>query len=306
MTVREAVAEATLYIPRRDAELLLAHVAGRPRSWVLGHPEATLAPELAVRLTGLVRRRDEGEPLQYLVERQEFFGLPLRVTPDVLIPRPETEHLVEAVLAHFAASAVTGPRQLPHSEAVPLRIVDVGTGSGAIALALAARLPQIEVHNVARGMTQLRAVEITALDISRAALAVAEGNADQLGLRAPLRFLHSDLLSALEPEIAAGKFLDAVVSNPPYVALGDSASMQREVVEHEPHVALFAGADGLEVYRRLIPAAHTALRRGGLLAMELGFGQSHALAALLRPGWTAVRFLRDYAGIERVVLAEKV
>ena len=285
MTVREALAEATLYIPRRDAELLLAHVAGKPRTWVLSYPETTLAADLADDLTELVRRRDAGEPLQYLLGRQEFFGLKLRVTPDVLIPRPETEHLVEAVLEHLVSGTAAATREL--------RIADVGTGSGAIALALASRLP--------RGPE----TEITALDISRAALAVAQGNAEQLGLAGRVRFLHSDLLGALAVDVAAGKLLDVVASNPPYVALGDSASMQREVVEHEPHVALFAGADGLEVYRRLIPQAHSALRPSGLLACEMGFGQGLALAALLTSGWENVRFLRDYAGIERVVLAEK-
>lgn len=289
MTVREALAEATLYIPRRDAELLLAHVAGRPRTWVLSYPEAALASDLPADFSALVRRRDAGEPLQYLLGRQEFFGLTLRVTPDVLIPRPETEHLVEAVLDHLVSAPPAGSTQL--------RIADVGTGSGAIALALAARLPGGP------------ATEIAALDISRAALGIAQENAEQLGLAGRVRFLHSDLLSALEPEFAAGRLLDAVVSNPPYIALGDAGALQREVVEHEPHVALFAGADGLEVYRRLLPAAHAALRPGGLLALEFGFGQGPALAALLRPagagGWTGVRFLHDYAGIERVALAEK-
>jgi release factor glutamine methyltransferase len=286
MTVREALAEATLYIPRRDAELLLAHVAGRPRTWVLSYPEADFAATRAEEFTALVRRRDAGEPLQYLLGRQEFFGLRLRVTPDVLIPRPETEHLVEAVLDFLVSSGPSATREL--------RIVDVGTGSGAIALALAARLP--------RGPE----TKITALDVSRAALAVAHENADQLGLAAHVRFLHSDLLAAVQKDIAADRLFDVVVSNPPYVALADSASMQREVVEHEPHVALFAGADGLDVYRRLIPQAHEALRPGGLLALEFGFGQSHALASLLGSGWAGVRFLRDYAGIERVALAEKI
>ncbi len=289
MSVREALAEATLYIPRRDAELLLAQVAGRSRTWVLSYPEANLAQEVSQAFTALVRRRDAGEPLQYLLGKQEFFGLPLRVTPDVLIPRPETEHLVEAVLAHFAGRA--GTDQKPTEDSPALRIADVGTGSGAIALAIASRLPH---------------ADIAALDISRAALAVAKANGERLELSGNVRFLHSDLLSALQRETSTGRSLDAVVSNPPYVALGDSSSMQREVLEHEPHIALFAGADGLEVYRRLIPQAHAALHSGGLLAMELGFGQSHALAALLHAGWTSVRFERDYAGIERVVLAEKL
>ena len=259
MTVREALAEATLYIPRRDAELLLAHVVGRPRTWVLSYPEATLSADLPDDFTALVRRRDAGEPLQYLLGRQEFFGLNLRVTPDVLIPRPETEHLVEAVLAHFAA-------RLAELQGRALRLADIGTGSGAIALALASRLASVDPLGMDSGSAPPSSLapraEIVALDISRAALAVARENAEKLGLAARVRFLHSDLLGALQPELAKGQLFDAIVSNPPYVALGDSAGMQREVVEHEPHVALFAGADGLDVYRRLIPAAEAASAAG--------------------------------------------
>lgn len=273
MTIREALAEATLYIPRRDAELLLAHTAERSRSWLLAYPEAQLDPAILARFNALVRRRDAGEPLQHLTGTQEFFGLPLAVTRDVLIPRPETEHLVEA--------ALDWARQQPTPR---LRIADVGTGSGAIALALSTHLPD---------------AQILALDLSPAALEVARANATRLELTSRIRFLESDLLAALGPGDLP---LDAVVSNPPYVADADAPTLQPEVRDHEPALALFAGADGLAVYRRLIPQAHAALRPGGLLAMEFGFGQRDALAALLSQ-WANVRFVDDYAAIPRVALA---
>lgn len=273
MTIREALAEATLYIPRRDAELLLAHTAERSRSWLLAYPEALLDPAILARFNALVRRRDAGEPLQHLTGTQEFFGLPLAVTRDVLIPRPETEHLVEA--------ALDWARQQPTPR---LRIADVGTGSGAIALALS---------------THLRDAQILALDLSPAALEVARANATRLELTSRIRFLESDLLGALGPGDLP---LDAVVSNPPYVADADAPTLQLEVRDHEPALALFAGADGLAVYRRLIPQAHAALRPGGLLAMEFGFGQRDALAVLLSQ-WANVRFVDDYAAIPRVALA---
>ena len=203
---------------------------------------------------------------------QEFFGLELHLTPDVLIPRPETEHLVEAVL-EWAKGRGSAPR-----------ILDVGTGSGAIAIALAKNLPH---------------AHITACDLSPAALAVARSNAARLSLQ--IGFTESDLLSAFP----SGEPFDVIASNPPYVPQLDAASLQPEVVDHEPHTALFAGDDGLEIYGRLIPQTHAALTRGGLLAMEFGFGQREALRSLLEHGWKNVRFLDDYAGIPRVVLAER-
>ncbi len=278
MTVREAIMHASQHITRRDAETLLLHILRRDRAWLLAHPEdAFTAAEDAI-FEGLVSRRAAHEPLQYLTGRQEFFGLDLHVTPDVLIPRPETEILVAAVLKWAQKTP-------PHSE----KIVDVGTGSGAIALALAANLPT---------------AAITALDVSPAALAVAQGNAIRLGFTERVRFAVSDLMGALQPEIPAGLRLDAVVSNPPYVPAGDAPGMQPEVRNFEPHTALFAGDDGLAIYRRLIPQAWAALRPGGLLAFEFGFGQRPALNGLLA-GWNDLRFLDDLAGIPRVALAER-
>jgi len=221
----------------------------------------------------LTARRAAGEPAQYLTGTQEFFGLELRVTPAVLIPRPETEHLVEAALAWS------------ETQRRPLRFLDIGTGSGAIAIAIAVNLP---------------GVEIFAADISSAALDVARENAVRLGVSERIRFVESDLLSALG---SADLPFDAILSNPPYIPSTDAATMQREVVGHEPHTALFAGMDGLDIYRRLIPAAYAALRPGGLLALEIGFGQREALVELL-DGWDNVRFVDDYAAIPRVALAE--
>ncbi|HEY1742776.1 MAG TPA: peptide chain release factor N(5)-glutamine methyltransferase [Granulicella sp.] len=278
MTIHDALTNAAPRIARRDAETLLSVVLGSERAWVLAHPEAELDAPHAETFFEFVTRRDIGEPLQYITGVQEFYGLELHVTPDVLIPRPETEHLIEAVLAWAAMQ--------PDA----LRIVDIGTGSGAIAIALAAHLPSAEV---------------IATDISPSALAVARGNAERLGFGQRIRFVQSDLLSGVDAEIAAGMRFDVVASNPPYIPAGDAAEMQREVVAHEPHTALFAGKLGLDIYQRLIPAAHSALRGGGLLAMEIGFGQRHALEHLLID-WADVRFVDDYASIPRIVLAEKV
>ena len=276
MTLHTALAEASTQIARRDAETLLVHLLERDRAWVFAHPEAELDAEQKEAFRDLTARRAAQEPLQYLTGGQEFYGLPLRVTSDTLIPRPETELLVESVLGWAAL------------QAGPLRILDVGTGTGAIALALATHLP---------------AAEVVACDLSAAALAVARDNAERLELAARVSFVQSDLLDALTPELDAGGLFDVIVSNPPYVPSADAATMQAEVVDHEPHLALFAGEDGLEVYRRLIPQAQAALLTGGLLAMEFGFGQREALAKLLAD-WDEVRFLDDYAAIPRIVCAQ--
>ena len=274
MTLRDALTEASATIARRDAVTMLAHLLERDRAWLLAHPEEELTAAQLRALVAMTERRAEREPLQYITGEQEFFGLSLRITPATLIPRPETEHLVEAVLAWAAAQLSESPK---------LKVLDVGTGSGAIAIALAKSLPD---------------AEIVACDVSTAALAVARGNAERLGAR--VRFVESDLLAAF----AEYPLFDVIAANPPYVPDLDGALLQAEVRDHEPHIALFGGADGLDLYRRLIPQAQAALRAGGLLAMELGFGQSEPLAALLG-GWKDVRFVEDYAGIPRIVLAER-
>jgi release factor glutamine methyltransferase len=276
VTIQEAIHEASQSIARRDAETLLLHLLKKDRAWLFTHADEPLPPDLQAALATLVSRRAAHEPLQYLTGVQEFYGLSLRVTPATLIPRPETEHLVEAVLDWAGKLA-------PNQQA-GLKIVDVGTGTGAIAIALTANLPQASV---------------AACDLSLAALAIAKENAASLGFGDRITFSRSDLLA-----VYGGDTFDAIVSNPPYIPVGDSPGMQPEVRDFEPHSALFAGDDGLEVYRRLIPQAHAALRPGGLLAMEFGFGQRDALAALLQD-WKDVQFIDDYAGIPRVVLAEK-
>lgn len=219
-----------------------------------------------------IRRRLNNEPIQYITGEQEFYGLALHVTPAVLIPRPETEHLVEAVIA-----------SLPH--AAPLQILDIGTGSGAIAIALAHRLPQ---------------ANLTAVDISQAALEVAAANAARHRFASRIRFLQSDLLGAFPPH----ETFDCIVSNPPYVPLADLDSLHPQVRDFEPASALFAGQDGLAIYRRIIPAAESALARNGLLALEIGQGQQDAIAGLLAD-WRELSFVQDLQGIPRVALARR-
>jgi release factor glutamine methyltransferase len=283
MTLRDALLESSTRIARRDAETLLAHTLDRDRAWLLAHTDDDLSPQDLEALRALVDRRAAQEPLQHITGTQEFFGLNFRVTPDVLIPRPETEHLVEAVLNWAPAQSGLQPSIADAVVSRRLRIVDVGTGSGAIAIALASVLDH---------------ASLTAIDISPAALAVARSNATQHHLAGRIRFLQGDLLTPVAGECP----LDVVVSNPPYVALSDAQALAPEVRDHEPSLALYAGSDGLEIYRRLIPQALDLLRPGGLLALEIGFGQRQALADLLT-GWKDVHFLDDYASIPRVVLA---
>ncbi len=281
MTLRSALAAAVPRIAgtnaRRDAETLLAHTIGRDRPHILAHPEAEIPCEQLAAFDTLITRGATGEPLQYLTGHQEFYSLDFRVTPAVLIPRPETEHLVEAALLWATR----------HHDGRTLRIADIGTGSGAIAVALA---------------THLAGASFFATDTSAEALTIARQNAATHSVTRRIQFIECDLLSGLADQIAAGLRFDAIVSNPPYIPLGDAPTMQREVVAHEPHAALFAGSDGLEVYRRLIPAARAALRSNGLLALEIGYGQRDALTTLLQ-GWNKIRFIDDYQGIPRIVRA---
>jgi release factor glutamine methyltransferase len=256
---------------RRDAELLLTHTLKRSHAWLLAHGDELLPDDLSMSYTELLERRRRGEPIQYITGETEFYGLPFRVTPDVMIPRPETEHLVEKVIE--LAARFKQPR-----------IVDVGTGSGAIAIALAHKLPQ---------------AQITATDISSRALTVAEENAKRNGVG--LRFFLGDLLAPI-----AGERFEIVVSNPPYVPSADRATLSVEVREYEPALALFAGDDGLDVCRRLIPAAFDALVPGGFVALEIGFGQSTEITELLtRASFEQIEFVPDLQGIPRVCCARR-
>jgi release factor glutamine methyltransferase len=260
---------------RLDAQFLLLHVAGKNKAWLMAHADEELSASQAARYCELMERRLHGEPIQYITGETEFYGLPFRVTPDVLIPRPETEHLVEKVLA-LAARFVQ-----PQCE---IRIVDIGTGSGAIAVAL--------VHALSRA-------SITAIDLSAPALKIARENARRNGVA--LRFLEGDLLAPV-----TGEDFEIVVSNPPYVPAADRAALSVEVRDHEPALALFAGEDGLEVYRRLIPAAFRAVTPGGFLALETGCGQSPAISEMLaRSGFESIEFAPDLQGIPRVASARR-
>lgn len=250
-----------------EAHVLLGEAAGRPRSWLLAHPEAALTPEAVERFAALLGRRQAGEPVAYLLGRREFFGLELRVTPAVLIPRPETELLVELALAHIPVAA-------------PVRVLDLGTGSGAVALALARHRPRARV---------------TAVDRSAAALEVARENARRLGLE-HVSFLEGDWFAPL----AGGERFDLIVGNPPYVAEGDP-HLARGDVRFEPREALAAGPDGLDALRAIAREAGRWLTPGGLLLLEHGHDQGPACRALFEAaGFAAVQTHRDLEGRERV------
>ena len=280
--------------PQLGAELLLMHVLERDRGYLYSYPEAELPEEISGRYFRLIAERTTGRPTQYITGHQEFWGLDLEVTPDVLIPRPETEHVVEAV--------IDLARRQGFDREAPLRIVDVGTGSGCIALALAAEFP--------------RAI-LFATDISRPALDVASRNAARLGMAERVKFLETDLLAFFLDARAPGQdfsqgpnesFLgafDFVVSNPPYVARDELDKLQRGVREFEPQLAWGGLERGDEIYRRLIPQARAALKPGGWLIVEIGYNMGDAVAALLGDGWADIGVQPDLAGIPRVISARK-
>jgi release factor glutamine methyltransferase len=260
-----------------DAQTLLAAAIGRDRTYLIVNFNQELAPEQLEKYQALIERRAAGEPLQYITGRQEFYGLEFEVTPAVLIPRPETELIVEETL------------RLAHQSgrAAPL-IVDVGTGSGCIAVALA---------------RELEGARVIAADISPAALEVARRNAARYGLRDRIEFVEGDLLGG----VGEGTRADFIVSNPPYVAAREMPELQREVREWEPRAALTDEADGLSFYRRLLNEAPAHLKAGGHLLCEMGYGQAASVVALVDGGvWQPPSLLRDLQGIERtLVLAAK-
>ncbi|MGD0156404.1 MAG: peptide chain release factor N(5)-glutamine methyltransferase [Terracidiphilus sp.] len=285
-TIRELLDEAGRLLgaglqperARRDARTLLLHLLRenapeRNLAWLIAHHEDLVTQEVADGYRALVERRRDDEPIQYIAEEVEFYGLAFQVNRDVLIPRPETEHVVERAIA------LAGGFERP-------RIVDVGTGSGAIAVALAKALPEAQIF---------------ATDISEAALAVAQANAERHGVADRVQFFEGDLL-----EPVAGERFEIVISNPPYVAEIDRDRLAVEVRDYEPVLALFAGADGLDVYRRLVPGALGALVPGGFVALEIGCGQKAAVESLLvRAGFGDIEFTEDLQRIPRVAVARR-
>ena len=263
------------------AELLLMHLLHQERAFLYTHPDLDLSDQQVDSYFRLISERSSGRPTQYITGHQEFWGLDFEVNPAVLIPRPETEHVVEAVLDLIAQQKLSG-------EAC-CRIVDVGTGSGCIALALASELPRASLF---------------AADISSAALEVAVRNAARLGMGERVEFIEGDLLAPfLEPE-SPGAF-DFVVSNPPYVARAERESVQREVRDFEPRIAWGDLEQGEEVYGRLFPQALRALKPGGHVAVEIGYKMKDAVLGLLKTGWVETKVLPDLAGIPRVITARK-
>ena len=276
MIIREALRKAAERLeshrvssPRLNAEVILAHCLEVDKTFLYTHDDRTLDDAEFQRIEDALYERISGVPVQYIVGRQEFYGRYFAVNPDVLIPRPETEFIVEAVL---------GLKPPSNSS-----IIDVGTGSGCIGLTLALELPETRV---------------TITDISYEALKTAKANAVRLGARASIVCM--DLLDA-----ACGPF-DIVVSNPPYVSRGESSRLQIEVREHEPHVALFGEEDGLAAYRKLIPSAEQALKEGGYLIMEIGAGLERRVLELFGPAWQVFPTRKDLQGIPRTVSAQKV
>jgi release factor glutamine methyltransferase len=252
-----------------DAQTLLAHALGQDRTYLIIHFNQALSEELRAQYQALIARRAAGEPLQYIAGHQEFYGLEFEVTPAVLIPRPETELIVEETL------------RLAANLAAPV-IIDVGTGSGCIAITLA---------------RELETARVLATDISAAALQVARRNAEKHGLLDRVELIEGDLLSGVAIQA------DVIVSNPPYIAEHELPTLQREVREWEPRVALTDFADGFEFYRRLLGAAPAYLKPNSHLILEMGYQQAETIKAIVeREVWHEPRVLRDLQGIERTLI----
>lgn len=257
--------EADVAAARLTAEVLLSHALGQERIYLYSHPEEQLTELAWIHYGRYLHQRMGGKPTQYITKRQEFFGRDFFLTPDVLIPRPETEHVVEAALERLSPGDA---------------VIDVGCGSGAIAITLALE----------------KRVAAFASDISEPALRVAAQNARRLD--ACVQFALGDLLAHV-----ASRSLDMVVSNPPYVGLHEQDGLQREVRDHEPHVALFGGPEGTEIYRALVEEAACVLRLGGWLILELGWKSLDPVLSMLSSRWTDVDPVADLAGIPRVLCA---
>ncbi len=265
---------------RLDAEVLLSRIMNKDRVWIFTHGSDVLDAASSKLFDDAISRRSRREPLQYLTGKQEFWGLEFMITPDVLIPRPETELIIE--------SAIHAEKDRNRI----LRIIDLCTGSGCIAVSLAKELPQ---------------ARILATDTSSQALSVARGNARRHGVADRIRFFEGDLFGPLEELDIRGQ-VDIIASNPPYIPSGDFSTLQPEVRDYEPAMALFAGPEGTEVQRRIIDEAPDFLTKHGRLIMEMGLGQAAALAGLIRrrEDYGSYKILKDLAGIDRVIVAQKI
>src|ERR1700739_4114238 len=304
MDVRSALKLAIAHLRRanvsshtRAAELLLLHATGRSRTSLYSHPEDEVSEIESQKYFAMIESRAVGVPTQHLTGKQEFWGLEFEVTRDVLVPRPETEHVIEVALDRLAVCDLRA-KQSQNMTGEGLLIADIGTGSGCIAIALAKELP---------------AANIYALGISPAARAVARRNAARLGFSDRIDFLESNLLEkflAAQKQHAAPRqtslLFDLIVSNPPYVALREAATLVPEVRDHEPSIALFGGEEGYELYAGLIAQSAACLKPGGILVLELGHDSLPAVRPLLlTPAWAHLGITNDLAGIPRVVSAER-
>lgn len=269
------------------AELLLIHALRRNRAWLYAHPEAALTESELKAFQSLLDRRASGVPTQHLTGAQEFWGLQFEVNPDVLIPRPETEHVVEVALDRLALRELRAGRP-QKSDGAGWGVADMGTGSGCIAIALAKEWPKASFY---------------AVDISPAALEIAQGNAARHAVSDRIQFIPSDLFEALRPSRPA---FDLIVSNPPYVGRREAETLPREVREHEPEIALYGGEEGCEFYANLVGESAAHLKPGGVLVIELGHNSLPAVSPLFDvPEWRNAGVTSDLAGIPRVLAAER-
>jgi release factor glutamine methyltransferase len=265
----EILEKAAIPVPRLTAEVLLCHAMHCDRAYLYAHSGDELSRLGWIHYGRYLDERLRGKPTQYITHKQEFHGRDFYVNPDVLIPRPETEHLVEAALRWLRARA-------------DAQTLDVGTGSGAVAISVA-----LESRR-----------RVFASDISLPALVVAQRNRQKHN--AAVEFFAADLLDAVAPDS-----IDLLISNPPYVPAADASNMQSEVREWEPNIALFAGETGFEIYRRLIPAARTVVKPGGRLLMELGYRSLDAVREMLAADWIDIEVISDLAGLPRVIGATR-
>ena len=275
------------------AELLLLHATSRNRTTLYSHPEDSLTDSESQKYFTLIEKRAAGIPTQHLTGKQEFWGLEFEVTPDVLIPRPETEHIIEVALDRLALRDLRSHHK-QNMSGEGLLFADIGTGSGCIAVALAKEFPAAQIH---------------ALDISPAALAVAQRNSLRLGFADRITFVESNLYSAFHQSQVTGHkslLFDLIACNPPYIGRREAAMLAREVRDHEPEIALYGGEEGYELYADLVTQSASHLKAGGILVLELGHDSLLAVQPLFdTPHWTNIGVTNDLAGIPRVLSAER-